>query len=251
MKLGFASCSVLFSFVAVMPPVIAADQGSIPKPVNRIARSATIQIQTPASPGSAVVIKSSPDSCVVITAFHVVEPIKGQEYGDLVFFGGASLRLKPEMISRVQNTDFALLRVPAACPISQVAVLGNPNDVQIGDIVYVAGFSANISPEVNAPSYRVISGPILSISEQRDGYSLTYDVRTVSGMSGGPIFASNGTLIGLHGRGETLANTGEKVAAMGMSVRLARESAAGPAGDIGPMRLLQPLRLSPCPGVVC
>ena len=247
----FSLIALLCALLAGISQAQAAEQVSIPRHVNRVARSATILIQTPASPGSAVVIKNSPDSCVVITAFHVVEVINEKEYGDLLFPSGATLKLRPEMITRVQGTDFALLRMPTSCPVAQVAVQGSPNDVHIGDRVYISGFSANISPEVVRPSFRVVSGTILSLSEQRDGYSLTYDTNTVSGMSGGPIFASNGTLIGLHGRGETLAYTGEKIASMGMSVRLARELAAYTPYEPRPTELPQPLRLAPCPGVVC
>ena len=252
MRLYLVSASILMLPWLTVLPAMTEDRASIPKSVNRIAASATILIQTPGSPGSAVVIKNSSESCTAITAFHVVESVNEHEYGELIFPGRASsLELRPDMISRVNNTDFAILRMPESCPVSQVAILGNPNDVQIGDKLYVAGYSANVSPEVDRPSYRLVSGVLLSLTEQPDGYSLTYDALTSSGMSGGPIFASNATLVGIHGRGETLANTGQKIAAMGMSVRLARLFPSGSMIESSPLRFIMPLRSAPCPGVVC
>ena len=236
---------------ACLPSAALANELVIPKAVLAIAHAATVRIETPGSPGSGVVIRNERDSCTLLSAYHVVASIQEQEAGDILFRGGPSLPLRREMITRVNRTDLVILKLPASCPVSRVAVLANPNDVLIGDRVFVGGFSANVSPEVQAASYRVVAGRLLSVSEQLDGYSLTYDVDTVSGMSGGPIFSPSGLLVGIHGRGETLGNTGQKIAGMGMSVRLALRILGQPSGGFEGLPSVQPLRSSPCPGVIC
>lgn len=242
---GLSALSACISSAALANDLV------IPKAVLAIAHAATVRIDTPGSPGSGVVIRNERDSCTLLSAYHVAASIQEKEAGDVLFRSGQSLPLRRDMIARVGQTDFAILKIPNSCPVGRVAVLANPNDVLIGDRVFVGGFSANISPEVHSASYRVVGGRLLSVSEQLDGYSLTYDVDTVSGMSGGPIFSPSGLLIGIHGRGETLGNTGQKIAGMGMSVRLALRILGQTSGGFESLPSIQPLRSSPCPGVIC
>lgn len=227
-----------------------AQEGSIPKAVLRVANASTVRIETPGEPGSGVAVRTDQSSCTLFTAYHVIAPLETGETGSVSFQGENKLVITREMIRRIELTDFAVVTLPASCPTRQVAILANPNDTTIGDMIFVSGFSANISPEVVNASYRVKPGRILSLSEQRDGYSLTYSADTMPGMSGGPVFASNATLIGIHGRGETMGYTGQKVAAMGMSVRLSRES-GGPVRRESRQDGGAPSTRRHCPGVVC
>jgi len=241
----------LWTLQACIPPTVLANDLVIPKAVLAIAHAATVRIETPGSPGSGVVIRNERDSCTLLSAYHVVASIQEKEDGDVLFRSGQSLPLRRDMVTRVSQTDLAILRIPIPCPVARVAVLANPNDILLGDRVFVGGFSANVSPEVDSASYRVVAGRLLSLSEQLDGYSLAYDVDTVSGMSGGPIFSSTGNLVGIHGRGETLGNTGQKIAGMGMSVRLALGVLTQTSGGFDSLPSMQPVRSIPCPGVIC
>jgi S1-C subfamily serine protease len=227
-----------------------AQEGSIPKAVLRLANASTVRIETPGEPGSGVVVRTDPSSCTLFTAYHVLAPLETGETGAVRFPGETKVELSREMVRKIELTDFAIVTLPSTCPTKHVAILANPNDIAIGDMVFVSGFSANVSPEVVNASYRVKAGRLLSLSEQRDGYSLTYSADTMTGMSGGPVFASNATLIGIHGRGETLGYTGQKVAAMGMSVRLARPSGRPARRESWPDGGTPSTRRQ-CPGVVC
>ena len=183
--------------------------------VQRVATDTTVRILTPGPSGSAVVVKNN-QGCIIATALHVVDSVKQGESGEAVFASSKSIVFSARDVMRIPGKDLAIIQLVEICPVQQIAVLGLINDVVIGDQVFVSGFSSNSSPEVISPSFRVEPGVLKSLTPQSDGYSLTYSADTQSGMSGGGVFDAKGRLIGIHGRGETLGQSGQKVAAMGI-----------------------------------
>jgi len=230
------------------PSHVPAQEERIPKSVLKIALASTVRIDTSGSPGSGIVIKNAPMNCQVLTAFHVVKQTANGEKGAIIFNNEKTLEYDINSYFQIGSSDLAILSLGYQCPVQHSALLGNPNDIKVGDRVFISGFSSNLSPEVISPSYRVSAGHILSLTEQRDGYSLTYDASTFSGMSGGGIFSSSGTLIGIHGRGETLGQSGVKAAAMGMSVQLL-SNAIQSLPDRQSAPTTSPGKA--CPGVIC
>lgn len=137
---AIALAAGLAALPACLPSAALANELVIPKAVLAIAHAATVRIETPGSPGSGVVIRNERDSCTLLSAYHVVASIQEQEAGDILFRGGPSLPLRRDMITRVNRTDLVILKLPASCPVSRVAVLANPNDVLIGDRVLWVAF---------------------------------------------------------------------------------------------------------------
>lgn len=236
-----------------IPSTVLAQEERIPGAIRGVAPAATVRIETPGNSGSGVVIANSQERCTLLTAFHVAQQLRGGEQGEIRFQNGGRMQLDSSMVRRVASTDMAIIEANARCPVQRTAILGSANDIMIGDLVYVSGYSANVSPEVSSTSYRISQGRILSISEQPDGYSLFYDALTISGMSGGPLFSSKGLLVGIHGRGETLGLTGQKVAAMAMSVRLLGPGFGSSKDNrnFAPTPLQSPGSVRLCPGVIC
>ena len=244
------SASLALILLVVDSPTIA-QESRIPGAVVQVARDATVRIDTPGSPGTGVVIRNSEGSCQILTAYHVSKQLSSAEGGEVWFRNGSRLPFSQSNVSKVGTTDLASINLAERCPVVNVATLGNPNDLMIGEQIFVSGFSANLSPEVDTASFRIMAGPIVSQTEQRDGYSLTYEAATMPGMSGGGVFSAKGLLMGIHGRGETLGQSGVKVAAMGLSVKLLN-------GINAPVRFEFRIPSSvpgggskQCPGVVC
>jgi len=242
--------SLLMGLLLVSRPTIA-QEGRIPSAVVRIANNATVRIDTPGSPGTGVVIRNGESSCVILTAYHVTTQLSGAEGGEVWFRNGRRLQFAQSNISRVGRSDLASISLAKHCPVHNAATLGNPNDLMIGDQIYVSGFSANLSPEVDTASYRITSGRIVSQTEQPDGYSLTYDAETMAGMSGGGLFSAKGLLMGIHGRGETLGQSGVKIAAMGLSVKLLKSINAPARSEFRIPSSFHGGGSQHCPGVVC
>ncbi len=84
-----------------------------------------------------------------------------------------------------------------------MAQIGNSDQVIQGDIVYIAGWphpGEAITDRIFQFTTGTVSGR--SPSETSDGYELVYTNITRSGMSGGPLFNTDGELIGIHGQSE-------------------------------------------------
>jgi S1-C subfamily serine protease len=242
--------SMTLSLLVAISPTLA-QEGGIPGVVVRVARDATVRIDTPGSPGTGVVIRNSEGSCQILTVYHVSTQLSRAEGGEVWFRNGRRLPFAQSNTSRVGATDLASISLAERCPVHHVASLGNPNDLMIGDQIFVSGFSANLSPEVDTASFRITAGRIVSQTEQPDGYSLTYDAATMPGMSGGGVFSAKGFLMGIHGRGETLGQSGVKVAAMGLPVKLLNGSNAPAPSEYRAPWSFPGGASKPCPGVVC
>lgn len=105
------------------------------------------------------------------------------------------------LITFVSDTDYA------------VAPLGDASTVNIGDRVYISGWpdpeqelaqAGQATRAVNQRQRRFAWGPVtrkLNPDDANGGYSIFYTDCTRAGMSGGPVFDSNGRVVGNHGRG--------------------------------------------------
>jgi hypothetical protein len=118
-----------------------------------------------------------------------------------------------EVAGRVAGPDLAVVsfRSDRSYP---VASLGNVNNVQLGERIYVSGWpdpekekdsvTGKCRGKVARRQRRLAWTPVTSKIEPdqgENGYSIFYLDQTRPGMSGGPVFDNNGFVIGVHGRG--------------------------------------------------
>lgn len=138
--------------------------------------------------GSGVLVRDN----LVVTAAHVVgnaEEIMVQ------FFDGESVAATTTRMSRIADVAVITLKRPPSNP--QTALIGNSDEVRIGDEVFVVGAPMGLPYSL---SRGVISGRHAEKNLSNDGKSLEFfqtDAAINTGNSGGPMFNYKGEVIGI------------------------------------------------------
>jgi serine protease Do len=138
--------------------------------------------------GSGVLVRDD----IVLTAAHVVA---NAEKIMVQFYDGESVEATTTSIERIADVALITLKRPPANP--QVAVIGNSDEVRIGDEVFVVGAPMGLPYSL---SRGVISGLHSEPDLSNDGKSLEFfqtDAAINTGNSGGPMFNYNGEVIGI------------------------------------------------------
>lgn len=183
------------TLVLVQPQTVLALDAS---QVAGIAEQISVQIDGQA-PGSGVLVAKQGKTYFVLTAAHVVAT--NDEY-DVVTPDNQRYPLVYEQVKKLPGVDLAIVQFSSEKPY-QVANLGNSEQSKRGMTAFVAGWPI-AGTAIDQPTLLFQQGIISANSQvkQADGYGLIYTNNTLPGMSGGPVLSEEGTLVGIHGRGE-------------------------------------------------
>ena len=180
--------------------------------LNDTARKQTVRIENSGGNGSGVIIAKEGNSYYVLTAKHVVENQKMQQLATnnkITTYDQDSYT--PTSIVVVTGLDLAVVKFTSQSnyPTAQLGRY-NPND---DDIVLAGGFPGR--DKISSPLWQWQLNPGYIYAPERgkiqtqdkqsftNGYDLIYSSISYGGMSGGPVFDTEGKVIGIHGQAET------------------------------------------------
>jgi Flp pilus assembly protein TadD len=165
--------------------------------VAKVAQTITVRIEG-ATQGSGVLVKRDGNRYTVLSAWHVVSGQRPGEELDIYTPDGQRHKIEQGSIKRLGEVDMAVLSFSSSNSY-ELAKIGDVKSVNSGDQVLVAGFPVGSNGRLKYDSGKLVANAAVGIDQ---GYQLLYTNDTVSGMSGGVVIKADGTLIGMHGRGE-------------------------------------------------
>ncbi|MDQ2100353.1 MAG: tetratricopeptide repeat protein [Tychonema bourrellyi B0820] len=186
----------------------------LPSEIETKAKQITVRIERKVGGGSGVIIanhkaeKENKYTYYILTAAHVLTKTE-QDY-TIIAPDNQRYTIKPGTEKKLEGLDFAVVSFTSEINYS-VATLGN---YELKDNSYIFVFGWPVSKNYRKPSSLLTAGWFLSPEKARifetkdafslqEGYELTYANMTQGGMSGGPVFDTQGRVIGIHGKTET------------------------------------------------
>jgi tetratricopeptide (TPR) repeat protein len=190
--------SIAFSSTIVF--YATASLGLSATEVARIAKAATVRIESDVSQGSGEIVQQQAGQYIVLTAAHVVRD--RQVKYTAIATDNRRYQLLPESIQILPGVDLAIVRFNSDRRYL-VPKLGDANTSTEGTTTYVSGFPSG-TETIDLSIFSFTDGKITANSSRplKDGYSLIYSNNTLPGMSGGGVFNDRGELIAIHGKGD-------------------------------------------------
>ncbi len=186
--------------IVITIPTVATAKNA--QQVAEIATPITVQINSNLGDGSGVIIAKDGNIYTVLTVNHVVQDssikysVRTNQEKDYQVIEVVNLQTTDE------EPDLAIVKF-ASSDTYPVATLGNSEQSVIGSQIYVFGYPATGGLFGTDRAPELSPGLVTSRPKTRpEDYTLRYQAVTWSGMSGGPVFDTDGRVIGIHGQGE-------------------------------------------------
>jgi tetratricopeptide (TPR) repeat protein len=201
----WATTAVLTGMVTVVvyQPAIAAQS---PQEIAKIAKVLTVQVNPAAgdvnqSSGSGFLISKQGNRYTVLTCNHVLQ---GNPASVRTDDGQSHAIVAQQSLSSNGGIDLALLVFESSTDYP-IATLGNSDQAEVGAQIFVFGYPVNRMGHRFGENrnFEFSPGYVTSrLDRQTGGYTIRYNAVTQGGMSGGPVFDSDGRVVGIHGLGE-------------------------------------------------
>jgi S1-C subfamily serine protease len=179
-----------------------------PEKIRELAEETTVFITGGVDPGSGVIIEKEDDTYYVLTAEHVVtfEPEENEPSYELqtkdkkehIIAGKKDYQKNVKKFGK--STDLAVIQFTAeqgqeykVAPLAQYISLGMP--------VYAFGWTScsKGDPPQLQKQFQITEGKICEIKpDSENGWNLSYTNQILVGMSGGPVFNSNGQVVAIQ-----------------------------------------------------
>lgn len=179
--------------------------------IGQIAIPTTIQINNQFGGGSGVIVFRDGNTYKALTASHVVcerflptAPCRSDLTYTIRTYDGKEYAIATvETLQKGENEpDLAVVTFESSEEYP-VATLGDAEQAVSGAQIYVSGFPT-LGGRAGAERNHALTAGIVTgrLDNASQGYSLMYDAVTRIGMSGGPVFDSEGRAIAIHGQGD-------------------------------------------------
>jgi tetratricopeptide (TPR) repeat protein/S1-C subfamily serine protease len=188
--------------------------------LNDKVRKMTVRIEGGGGNGSGVIVAQQGNTYYVLTAKHVIrrEPSKAEPkpavFDDIktVTVDQESYAIQPSDITLAEGLDLAIVKFTSNNKYP-IATLGDYTQQSQNEIAFVGGFPARERIDSQLWQWQLNPGQIFikgsgqfvtqdKSSFSNGGYNLVYTSISYAGMSGGPVFDTNGNVIGIHGKAE-------------------------------------------------
>lgn len=187
------------SILAQSVPVDSAIQSA---DIQRLAQQITVRIFTAGASGSGAIVQRQGQTYTVLTSWHVLA--FSDEHTIVTPDGRRWTPLRQPR--QLGNTDLAITQFRSSAAYQVARISTEP--VQVGEQVFAAGFpmyqgrTLETTFDLGIRAFRFTRGEVSLLPSKAlaQGYRLGYTNDIAVGMSGGPIFNSQGLLIGINGR---------------------------------------------------
>ena len=187
-----------------LPPELVASK------INQIAAEITVKIQAQNFLGSGIIVHQQDNKYLVLTNQHVLragEPPFTIQTADGEIYQG-------EVITPSTSSDDLAILSFISGDRYKPASIGNSARLQEGELVFAAGFPANLLTEVEEratknttslqtrSNFNFTQGKVAVILDKplQQGYQIGYTNHVLKGMSGGPLLDRQGKVVGVNGR---------------------------------------------------
>ncbi|MCU0526871.1 MAG: serine protease [Elainella sp. Prado103] len=165
--------------------------------IYELAQAITVKVFAGNTWGSGILVDKENNTYTVLTSRHLIN--LGDEYHVQTLDGRVYPAQKLESWQSETN-DIEVLKFQGSHASYQLASLGSLTTVNVGDMVFAAGYSFEV--ELSQPTDFVLTpGQVSLVLDQalEHGYRIGYTNSVAQGMSGGPLLNDHGQVIGVHG----------------------------------------------------
>ncbi len=178
--------------------VLALGARSISASSISLISSYSVRVFGPGAPGSGTLVSRDENSHYILTAWHVVEGLSDNEEIDIETSDGIMHTTLGVNVNRIKQLDLAVIKVQMVKPYPVSNLASKFSDSSLASLA-VAGFPLDNPNQITINDGDLVAYTNIGLDQ---GYELFYRIRTSSGMSGGGVFLPDGTLVGIHGRGD-------------------------------------------------
>ncbi|MGB8687053.1 MAG: trypsin-like peptidase domain-containing protein, partial [Microcoleus sp.] len=198
--------SILAGTVTVAGIVIFAAApvfAKTPQEIAKLAESVTVQINGKTSGGTGFIIAKQGTTYTVLTANHVVAD--RDAYTIRTSTGKDYQVTRSVLLQKGQNAPDLAVVTFNSTESYPVVTLGDSAQATVGTEIFVFGYPGVPASRKDQPdrNFEFSPGYVTSrLPTHSDGYTLRYNAVTKGGMSGGPVFDTEGRVVGIHGEGD-------------------------------------------------
>jgi len=207
--LRFDALTIILTGAVTVAAVVGQQYAACAKTAQEIAQLAiltTVEVNNTlgfSASGSGVIIAKQGTIYTVLTTNHVVASL-AQEYSIRTHLEKNYKAIRIQRLPKNdRDIDLALVQFQSREQYP-VAPMGESERAVVGSTIYVAGYPLPIA--FGSERKLEFTGGIVSsrLARTSSGYGLRYQAVTRRGMSGGPVFDADGSVVGIHGQGDTV-----------------------------------------------